>query len=490
MSAIIDKIFCTDRSWPAAGNCAVRTKSGSRVAPALPVVLLLSLIFSGFPSAALAQERLAATRSIAQITVDDDGRPLRLPTAVFFDPVEEEIYLVNNGSSRVVVYGPDFFPRMSIGVGRNVGAPAGVHVTASGHVYIPQARNAFNPVNRVTILNAAFFVEREILLEDIPEAKDFLPKQLAVSRDGLVYLAGEASRGVLVLDRDGTFLRRLQPMDMILDRAAIAATARQQQEQELSFAEDRPMTGADNGRGVAAERPQVEIPEEFRPRSREEVDVSFGPGLGPVRIRYVHIDSSGKIYLVSAETGKIYVYSPEEEFLFSFGEKGGTPRKLSQPYALDIDEKRGLIYVVDYMRQTILTYSLDGNWLFEVGGRGTGPGWFNYPMDIAINRHGHLIVSDFFNRRVQVLEVEHGQFPMFKTEMRRESDPGVSKGVDQEIPETDSPGTPTEEAGLGEAPLTDFPGQPEEVIEEVIVPEQELPAPPEAETGKTAEPAL
>jgi hypothetical protein len=374
---------------------------------------------------------------------------------------------------------------VSIGAGRSVTAPFGVHVTKNGHVYIPQSRNAFNPVNRITILNAAFFVEREIIVDDIPEAKDFLPKQVAVNRDGLIYLVGEATRGVLVLDSDGTFLRRLQPMDMITDIQAIEAAARQQEELERrksSHEEARASSGADDGRGSASARPAAEIPEEFRPRSsRQEGEAQAGPGLGPVRVRYVHIDSTGKIYVVSAETGKIYVYSPEEEFLFAFGEKGGTPRKLSQPYALDIDERRGLIYVVDYMRQIILTYDLAGKWLFEVGGRGTGPGWFNYPMDIAINRHGHIIVTDFFNRRIQVLEVEYGgEFPMFKGDASPASAPAATDSPEQAAPAEGSPGTPEGEAGTEAAPVTDAPGAPEEVIEEVVVPDQELPASPDA----------
>jgi hypothetical protein len=119
----------------------------------------------------------------------------------------------------------------------------------------------------------------------------------------------------------------------------------------------------------------------------------------------VTIDAEGRLYLVSAETSKIYVYDAQETFLFSFGEKGGSARKLSTPRSLGIDEKRGLLYVVDYMRHTIVVYDRAGRFQFEVGGRGVGPGWFNFPSDIVVTPQGHLIVADLFNRRVQVLEV-------------------------------------------------------------------------------------
>jgi DNA-binding beta-propeller fold protein YncE len=383
----------------------------------LLIVLSVGLVLFGGPCTAFGQApEPSPVRSIAQITLDDDGRGLSYPAAVFFDHTEEEIYLVNGGSSRVVVYGPDYFPRTSIGTGRGIDAPRGTFVTDSGHIYICQGRNKNNPVQRITILNGAFFLDREIILDDIPEAASFYPRQVAVNRQGLIYLAGESSRGVLVLDRDGVFLRRLEPMDMIADQEAIAAAALQQQEEERRFEEEQRALSADGDEVSTKGRSRGDIPEEFRPRSSSPGGAPrSGAGLGPVRIRSVHIDKAGNLYLVSAETSKIYVYGPDETFLFSFGEKGGTPRKLSQPRSLAIDEKLRLIYVADYMRHTILVFDMTGKYLFEFGGRGGSPGWFNFPADIAINRKGQIIVADMFNKRVQVLELRAEiAYPLFR----------------------------------------------------------------------------
>jgi hypothetical protein len=327
------------------------------------------------------------------------------------------------------VYGPDFYPRVSIGAGRGIRAPRGMHVTDTGHVYITQSRTANNATPMITVLNAAFFVEREIFLDDIPEAADFSPGKLAVSREGLIYLTGESSRGVLVLDRDGTFLRRLEPMDVIADREAIAAAAER-------LAQQAPP--ADDVEEATTRASRADIPEEFRPRSRQqEADAQSGPGLGPVRVRNVIIDNAGNLYLVSAETSRIYVYGPDETFLFAFGEKGGTPRRLSQPRGIAIDERRGLIFVGDFMRHTVLVYDMTGKWLFEIGGRGTGAGWFNFPTDLAINRQGHLVVADLFNRRVQVVDPEYTpEFPIF-TQPSPIPESGDGESTDEEFPEID-----------------------------------------------------
>ncbi|MBE0598458.1 MAG: 6-bladed beta-propeller, partial [Desulfuromonadales bacterium] len=191
-----------------------------------------------------------------------------------------------------------------------------------------------------------------------------------------------------------------------------------------------------------------DIPEEFRPRnSQGKAEIDSGPGMGPVRIRHVSFDSAGNIYLVSGETSKIYVYGPDESFLFSFGEKGGTPRKLSQPRGLASDENRRLIYVADYMRHSILVFNMAGRYLFEFGGRGAGPGWFNFPSDIAINRQGQVIVSDLFNQRVQVLQIDYAEsFPLFQSP--RVAAPAAEEaetGEDRPAPD-DRPGNPEVDA--------------------------------------------
>ena len=127
-------------------------------------------------------------------------------------------------------------------------------------------------------------------------------------------------------------------------------------------------------------------------------------------VNFVTIDSTGKIYLLSNETGKVYVYGPDENLLFSFGTKGGSPGQLSQPRAVAIDEQNELIYVADYMRHTILIYDLEGEYLFEVGGRGTEPGFFNFPNAMLMNKHGQFVIADLFNGRVQVLELGYDEW--------------------------------------------------------------------------------
>jgi len=343
-----------------------------------------------------------ASQSIAQITFDDERKPLDYPFSVFFDPVQEELYVVNGGNGRIIVYGPDYFPRWSIGKGRGVITPQAGIVLPDGRLFIVQAKNRNNPTSKITVLNGSFFPEQEIPLDGTREEKEFDPRNVAIGPDGLIYVAGNMYRGVLVFDEEGYFLRKLQPTDRL------SALSRDYQPEQNVTEE-----GAADGADVAETDEYANIPEEFRPRKRLGSRISGNSGamdVGPVKVNYVATDSQGQIYVISPETGKIYVYDAEERFLFAFGAKGGSPGQLSNPRGLAIDEDRGLIYVVDYMRHSVLAYNLAGKYLFEIGGRGFSPGWFNFPSSVAINSRGELIVADVFNKRVQVLSVDYDSY--------------------------------------------------------------------------------
>ena len=330
-----------------------------RIFPCLFLVLLFSGLFM-CRNAAVA-EKYFEVKAVSIITADDQGASLRSPSAVFFDKAMEEIYIVNSGASRIVVYGSDFFPRISLGAGRGVYAPYGGYIDADGRLYVCQGRSQDKPA-RITILNAAFFPLKEIMLKGFEGADAFIPRRLALGHDGKIYLAGINTRGVLVLDKDGNYLRWLTPLGKI-------------------------WTGMKES------------------EAGPDTVTKPGPGKEPVLILEVCTDSEGRIYLLSEETSKIYVYDRDENYLFAFGKKGGSTGKMSRPRGLAVDERGNRIYVVDYLRHTVLVYDLTGRYHFEFGGRGWGEGWFNYPISLAVDSRGYLIVADLFNNRVQVLKV-------------------------------------------------------------------------------------
>ncbi len=105
-------------------------------------------------------------------------------------------------------------PEFPWAVGRGVDSPNGIFVAGDGRLFICQGRTAKNPP-RLTILNAAFFPLKEILVQQFPEAESFVPNRVYVGRNGNIYVAGIDFRGLMVLDSEGNFLHWLKPKDKI-----------------------------------------------------------------------------------------------------------------------------------------------------------------------------------------------------------------------------------------------------------------------------------
>jgi DNA-binding beta-propeller fold protein YncE len=310
---------------------------------------------------------------------------------------------VDNG--RVTVYGDNFFPAASIGQGRGLITALSVYVDREGNVYVPQGPY-YGESARISVYNAAFFPVRKIDLGDIPGAATENPKSLIIGDNGFIYLAFETGvRGLLVLDKDGQFSHWLKPMDLIFDQEAIGESREAKEQEEEGEA--------------TREEPEFDVSElvpELVPKTGEQVFAEeIEPGMGPVQVNDVQRDKEGNLYLLSTETSKVYIYNSAEEYLYNFGEKGGSTGKLSQPRQLVVDDKKKAIYIVDYNRHAILIYDLSGRFMHEFGGKGNLPGWFQYPRSIATNTKGQLLVADMFNNRVQVLDVQFEyKFPLFQ----------------------------------------------------------------------------
>ncbi len=255
---------------------------------------------------------------------------------------------VIDGKSRIIIYTSDLFALFTLDKRKGIEAPQGLTLDAEGRLYVAQAKSVSNPRPRISVFNACLKWERDIYMQGFEGSDSFVPFRLAIDKNGNIYVAATYFPGVLVLDEKGGLTEIITPEE--------------------------------NGRKV--------------------------------KLTSVTLDREGKIYLVSEEEGRVYVYDKDRKFLFKFGVKGGSSAKLSRPLAVGIDNRNGLMYVVDYMRHTVNIYDRGGEYLAEFGGLGWGKGWFQYPREISVDRKGRILVADTFNNRVEVYELR--QKPMDK----------------------------------------------------------------------------
>lgn len=350
-------------------------------------------------------------RLVTVLDQDDRGKPLRFPMNITAEADGKEIYVINGGRNNILIYGQDFFPHLVLGAGRGIATPQCIFFDMEqGLVYIGQSPKDQKP-SRLTILNAAFLPEKEVTFMAMPGAENFSVTNGLVGKNGKIYLIGNQSRGVLVLNAQGEFSHWLKPVDKIYQDAVKTTDSAEKRRDHLLEMQEEPPAQEEE---ISAA--PVGLPPELLPKSRGTIptDTDKDKDLHPVLLHDIAMDSDGRIFLLSEETSKVYVYGPGENFLFAFGQKGGSTGKMSRPRGLALDEKKKCIYIVDYMRHTILVFDMAGRHLFEFGGRGTGPLWFNFPTAIDVDRDGRVIIADLFNNRVQVLESDFAiTYPVF-----------------------------------------------------------------------------
>lgn len=398
----------------------------------LAVLLALAVVLCSGVSLAWAQDVQVAESDAAKarqeggvkvVTIlkeDEQGQALRFPINVAADAEAGETYVVNGGLSNIVVYSQDFFPYLVLGAGRGIDSPQCVFFgRKEGRIYIGQNSTEDKP-SRLTVLNAAFLPDNEITFAGIPGAEDFSAINGVVGVNGNIYLVGEQVRGVLVLTADGAFSHWLKPLGKIHISPVTTEDNSETRRAYLFKMRDGDLEQEPESDPVVAEveesaRP-VGLPESLLPKASNTLprDATKGQALHPVIVKDIAIDHDGRIFLLSEEMSKVYVYGPGENLIVSFGEKGGSPGKMSRPRGLGLDEKKKCVYVVDYMRHTVLVFDMAGRFIFEFGGRGEGPMWFNFPNALTVDSNGNVIIADLFNNRVQVLESDFTMdYPVF-----------------------------------------------------------------------------
>ena len=139
---------------------------------------------------------------------------------------------------------------------------------------------------------------------------------------------------------------------------------------------------------------QYEIVPEMSEKDREEV--VFGN---------LMIDKDDNVYLPVSTLGTVFVFDSAGRLAMNFGIKGGGPGKLAFPVDVATDN-RGHLLVLDKQRHCISVYSNEGKYLTEFGGMGASPGWFFYPSGLEIDRYNRIYVSQRFGDKVQVLKVK------------------------------------------------------------------------------------
>jgi DNA-binding beta-propeller fold protein YncE len=118
--------------------------------------------------------------------------------------------------------------------------------------------------------------------------------------------------------------------------------------------------------------------------------------------------SNGKIFISEyGDNDRIQVFNRDFKFLYQFGKFGDGPGEFSRPQTMVIDGD--LLYVTDACNHRIDVFKTDGTFVRTMGKVGSAPGEYRFPYGLDEDSHGNLIVCEFGNNRVQLIDKETGK---------------------------------------------------------------------------------
>jgi len=115
----------------------------------------------------------------------------------------------------------------------------------------------------------------------------------------------------------------------------------------------------------------------------------------------------GRVYVVDTGNRRVQVFTPEGRFHHVFGRGKIAGDLFGRPKAVAID-REGNIYVTDSLRNVFYVFDSRERLVCSVGGRGTGRGRFQIPGGIYVDDSGRIYVSDQMNGRVLVFSRARG----------------------------------------------------------------------------------
>jgi DNA-binding beta-propeller fold protein YncE len=123
----------------------------------------------------------------------------------------------------------------------------------------------------------------------------------------------------------------------------------------------------------------------------------------------VTFDKAGSVYIGDFSGDKINKYTKDGKLIGSIGTSGTQAGQFQGPAGLRISPVSGNIYVSDQFNNRVQVLDPEGNSLFTFGKQGSGDGEFNQPIGLEVDEFENIYVADSINSRVQVFD-KNGKF--------------------------------------------------------------------------------
>ncbi len=283
-------------------------------------------------------------------------RKISMPSDVFVDDVHGEIYVVDAGNRRVLIFEMDGFYKHQFVIPGAPGELTSLVVDGRGEILVAVG-------GKVAVCDFRGSLLEYVDFQGFPDADKIRVTRLAVDSKDNHYVVDVGKQRVLAFDSDWNFR-------FAIDKESFPKTVR-----NLTHR-----------------------------RGQEQSTVQS------LSIGDICVDDEGMIYMIDPMASYVYAFNDEAEYVCSIGEPGATFATLSLPTGVAVDSQ-GRVLVVDATGHGILGYDKNGRRLFALGGMGREEGRLYFPKYVSTDGDGRIYVIEPFLNRVQVLRVEDGIVP-------------------------------------------------------------------------------
>ncbi len=216
------------------------------------------------------------------------------------------------------------------------------------------------------------------------------PRDVAVDREGDIYVADRENNRIQKFDSNGSFLKKwgsrgkgngqfLFPQSIAVDNSGNIYVSDSSNHRVQKFNSNGDFLKMWGGKP-----------------SSEEGLFNNPTGIG--------IDDNGDIYVADSGNHRIQKFDSNEVFLHAWGTQGSGDGQFNGPVDV-VPDKTGNIYVSDSSNHRIQKFGSNGVFLKKWGTQGSGNGQFNSPSGIGVDVNGYIYVSDLTNR-IQKFDAE------------------------------------------------------------------------------------
>jgi DNA-binding beta-propeller fold protein YncE len=221
------------------------------------------------------------------------------------------------------------------------------------------------------------------------------PWDIAISRDGEVFVADTDNDRIQVFNESGVFIRTWD---------GTGNGSRFEEPRGVGVNTDG------NGTRVTVSDPVTNNAERRLRRFNTSGGGNFNTmGRSQLQNPYgIAIDSNNRIWVVdNSATGRVFLFNSDGSYNNSWTPDGNGALSTPQGITVAKVDNKTFVYVTDAGNNRVVKFEYSGsslNYVTAAGSRGSGSSSFNGPAGIAADSCGNLWVADRNNNRIQILD--------------------------------------------------------------------------------------